>query len=151
MLSSGITLGPHMEAALGMYLSAQYVRNDMAKFVLLITVVECLAGRKQKDEKIVSVVKDLESIVEASNLSDTDKNYLFEQVRRLRQDSIRRSCLNLLKAKFFPSEDIKRFDELYAIRSSIVHEGRIPQKQELLMYQADIERIVERVMQLCLV
>ncbi|KCZ88019.1 hypothetical protein HJA_10570 [Hyphomonas jannaschiana VP2] len=102
---------------------AQFVGHADAKFILLITAVEALSGKAAASTEQISAVEKLCGTLAEFDVGGGVRETLMRTLENAKKPSIRQGYMKKLRS-LLGDEDAKRFDKLYALRSSYVHEGK---------------------------
>lgn len=139
------TLTDKQSLALELYNISRFESLHRARFLTLVTAVECLGSRAKQPEHIISYIDVLIEQTKGS-LLDTEREHLVPRLRELKTESISRSCRNLVN-EYLGQEAMKFFSTCYNIRSKLVHEGSTPKDTRLAR---DVLKLDELVSQLLL-
>ena len=113
--------------------------NDRAKFVMAVSALEPLAEQLDLGSEVYRFVGKLTAVLDADESVPVDlKQSLRGRLLQLRKESVRQA-LHRLCEKWFPGSRRAR-DELdfaYALRSEILHEGRVADLDVILSEQTE--------------
>ena len=109
--------------------AARFESNSRARFVLLVSALETLAVQDDLNDKLGTLIADLQSVVKTAAIAEDGlRQSIIGQVSNLRRESVRRALRRLLKKLEIDESDINQVDEAYQTRSKILHEGkRVPE------------------------
>jgi hypothetical protein len=100
-----------------------YVGRTEAQFILRVSAVEALCGQMELSERYISAVDALQEHLTTMHLEDDVLATLEGTLRYAKRQSIRQAYLAKFRALDLANEG-RRFDELYGLRSKLVHEGQ---------------------------
>jgi hypothetical protein len=120
-----------------LYCAAGFDTAFRSRFLTLMTALEALLDYQPRAPDVVSVVKDLEALVNASSLPPADVKSLIGSLKWLHDESIgqagRRVSRSLLGSRSYAGISAEKFfTRCYELRSTIVHSGRTPPQIDLL-------------------
>jgi hypothetical protein len=112
-----------------------------------MTVLEAFLEYQPRADDVRRVVRQLEDLVESSQVEKREKQSLHGSLRWLYEESIsqagRRTARRLLPdGSYGGKSSDKYFSERYELRSTIVHTGRVPATIDLLDVTNELHRFV---------
>lgn len=126
-------LAPKLELALELYNSTWFEESMSARFLTLITVVECLKDKNKRSTQIQALVKDFSAqIREAKKGLSTppgaealvrELDSFGSSIGNLKYESIKQACKRLLEVRL-GSDEASFFMDCYNERSQAVHDGQ---------------------------
>lgn len=144
-------LSEHLDDGLGLafelYNSHLFEVSSRARFLQLVSTIECLVKPKRQNKTIVEHVENLVELSEKDlaameNVSPDDRRDFIQRLHHLKRESISSACRNLVQ-RYLGDEAVARFQECYNLRSKLVHEGQISSKVELLDHYFELEKITQ--------
>ena len=139
-------LNGRLSLAFELYNSHHFEVSLKARFLQLISVIECLADRQQKKDVIVAHVRELveiskEQLIPTEDISQEDINDFISRLSDLKRESITNACRNLVR-KHLGDNESATFKECYDIRSKLAHTGVIPKGTDLFAHYSKLDYIV---------
>jgi hypothetical protein len=126
--------------AIELYNLSHFETSLKARFLTLISAIECLAQPRNYDEENQMHINHLiEMTKHTPNL--TEKDSMISRLRELKHESISGSCRKLLK-KYLGTEAVKLFIPCYKIRSELLHVGKSSEKYNLEQYMPGLDKMV---------
>ncbi|MGB3478752.1 MAG: hypothetical protein WBB67_06295 [bacterium] len=123
--------------------NASYFESSLpAQFLTLVSAVECLAKREQKETDVINHIEKLISYTRDS-YTGPEKENLISRLGGLKKDSISSSCNKIVK-HYLGRESMEYFCYCYGIRSKILHEGIPPTGIELGADAAKLNKLVSQ-------
>ncbi len=108
--------------ALELYGLSNFESSDRARFLILITCVEALCTREPRAGEQLKVISSLVQVIQKAVLSPSERESLLSVLGEARFESIGKACRRLVKG-YLGENAKKRFQELYDLRSTILHTG----------------------------
>jgi len=144
-------LNPKLSLAFELYNAHFFEASVRAKFLQLISVVECLAEQKPIKANIIKYIECLaivskEELQSLKDISKEEVDYFIQRLHNLKRESIAVACRNLIK-KHLCAQDIVFFKECYNVRSNLVHNGTIKDGADLISYFHKLETLVIKLLQ----
>ena len=131
--------------AIEIYNLAHFEASLNARFLTLITAVECLVEENKRSNDVLGFVDELKNYTE-KRLKNTDHS-LSEKFQNwldlLKNESIRQSCKSLVSV-FLDKESARVFDKHYSTRSALVHSGSVPKNVDLNIVIPELDDLVSR-------
>ena len=130
----------HMLLALELYTSSLVEQNIRSKFLLTVSAFEPLAQQENLGPEVGSFVTRICSELDADlSIPDNLRNSLRDRIRRLQEESVNQA-LQRLCATWFPDDPKakKTIDHVYGLRSGILHEGRLKDRDVDLDYECRV-------------
>jgi hypothetical protein len=122
MFDNNTRLSDKQMLALELYNLSYFESSKRARFITLISAVECLSHQNDRSKDIVSHINELVGVTKKSNLNILDKKKLLNNLNTLKIESISESC-RMLVSNMLGTEKLKEFNSYYKIRSQILHKG----------------------------
>jgi len=123
---------PRIALACDLYTGSFFEKSFAAQFIALITVLEVLKDRDSVSLEVIRLIDDWLSQID--RLEDVEANSFRGQLERMKQLSISRGIGRMI-ARHLGEDRAREIQELYGIRSTLVHDGKIP---------ADLENRLQR-------
>lgn len=138
-------LDKKLSLAFELYNSHFFELSTRAKFLQLISIVECLAKQAKSKKKIIDHLERLISLSkkEVSNLeniSNDEVDYFIQRLHNLKRESISMACQNLIQ-KYLSDDDAAVFKTCYNIRSKLVHDGTVKDEINITDYFHKLESL----------
>ena len=120
---------------------ASFESSDSAKFLSLISALEILSERTERETSQLSLVNNFLSQLNESNLSSTAKKKLVGGLRDLKRISISEACQTFVHKHLGP-ESAARVRMYYKYRGHLVHSGKLPSSVDIHEEQHSLRRVV---------
>lgn len=121
-------LPPGMLTSIQFYAAARMESTYLARFVALMTALECIAEQRIYDDEITGLVNSITETISKdpiflnpSKLQIRDS--LINRLRELKRESIRQAILRVVRDSLGDIEIVRWVDETYNLRSKLLHEG----------------------------
>jgi hypothetical protein len=117
-----LAIGERGKLALELLSASRFEESLRARFLTLVTAIECIAERTARTDEALALVGRFQAQLESSALSRSEKSALGGSLRDLAKESIGSTC----KALVFEhcGMDVARFfTRCYKARSELVHSG----------------------------
>jgi hypothetical protein len=110
-----------------LYCAAFLELNERARFVTVVSALEPLANQESLGPEVSAFVDEALAVLDKTQgLQDGVRASLRGRLSQLRQESVRQALLRLSASWFPQREDVRqRIDRAYALRSELLHEGRL--------------------------
>lgn len=136
--------------ALELYNSSYFEMSVRARFLQLVSTIECLSNSQRQQE---AIIYHLESLVKLSEkklatlqeISADDRKDFVQRLNNLKHESISSACRNLVR-KYLGDEAVSRFRECYNIRSELVHKGQISPEVDLLDHYFELNSMTRNLL-----
>jgi hypothetical protein len=116
-------LKPNQQVAAALLNDSFFNMPPEARFLLRVAAVEALCPRSEQTEEFrASVHRILASLPDFAH-HDPDSQIRRELKRLAKRQTTRRAYMSKIRQRL-GNEEAKRFDELYTLRSSFLHEGK---------------------------
>jgi hypothetical protein len=123
----GFELAPSVSDRAGLALElfsvSRFEASLRARFLTLVSAVECITDRIERDDDALELVRSLRQQLESSQINETDQRQLVGALGDLERRSITSSCKALVAAYCGP-EKAQLFGQCYRARSELVHVGQ---------------------------
>ena len=133
-----------------LFVAAALESNDRARFVMAVSALEPLASQQSMGPDVIKAVDALCDQLDAdTSVSTEHRKTVRERLVQLKRESVRQS-LKRLCARWFPSDALawSHIDRAYGLRSELLHEGRLSDRDVLLNEETDvISRYLRRIYQ----
>ena len=130
--------------AFELYSAAQREPFPRARFLTLVSIVEVLARPRPRTADALALVDSfLQQAGSVPGLAHDERQALTDSLRVLKKQSIRSVCRSHVEAAL-GTEEWREFDRLYAIRSTLTHDGRVD--ADLNVEGTTLEGIVSRLL-----
>lgn len=131
--------------AFELYNSHFFELSIRAKFLQLVSTVECLAKQKRIKDSIIDHLDGLissskEKLPEINGISDDEIDSFVQRLHQLKRESISVACRNLIQ-QYLGNDEVKFFKECYNIRSKLVHDGTIKDGIDIVNYLHKLNNI----------
>lgn len=145
-----MNLNDRLKLAFELYNSHYFETSIHARFLQLITTIECLSEPRKQPDLIVSHIQNIISSSEQhlgtlEGLSNDDRKYFLQRLDQLKQESISSACRNLVH-KHLGTDAVKIFNDCYKIRSKITHKGRTPPNSDLLDHYFKLDQLTRKLL-----
>lgn len=131
--------------AFELYSWSHFESSSRAKFITLVTVIECLSHREKQTQDIVSHIEKLIDVTK-NELADSEEKFsTIERLGDLKRESISNACRKLVD-RYLGKEDMKVFNTCYTIRSQLVHTGKVRKNIDFNEYLFKLNDIVSRLL-----
>jgi hypothetical protein len=146
----GKNLDDQLTLAFEIYNSHYFEMSLRARFLQLITVVECLAERRRQKDAIINHIKSLVEFSEqhlavSEEVNREDIDSLVQGINNLKRESISTACRSLIR-KHLGEEEAIVFKKCYDIRSKLSHKGAISSEADLMDYYSKLMIISNRLL-----
>jgi hypothetical protein len=128
--------------ALELYSLSHFESSLRARFLTLISSVECLSSPEQKGESVIAHLDNLIDMTKQS-LQCPETDSIISQLGDLKKESISSSCRKLI-ARYLGQDAAKLFNNCYDIRSKLVHKGDAPEGINLGVYTPQLDELVSQ-------
>lgn len=130
--------------SLELYSASHFESSLRAKFLILVSVVECLAARDEKSGDVIAFIEELINYTKTNyKESGKEKSNLISRLGNLKRNSISVSC-NKLVEYYLGEESMKYFSYCYDIRSKILHDGNPPASTDLGVELPKLDKLASR-------
>lgn len=134
-----------LSLAFELYTSHFFESSIHARFLQLISIVECLAKQERQKKNIINHLERLiclskNELSEAKDISDKEMDYFIERLHNLKRESIAVACRNLIQ-KYLGNEEAATFKNCYNVRSQLVHDGSIKEGLDIVEYHNKIHSL----------
>lgn len=109
--------------ALELFSASRFEASLRARFLTLVSAVECIAERPFRAADALALVESFRAQLNADNLNEVDQSQLIGAFRDLKRRSIGGSCKALVE-RHCGVEKANHFGKCYKARSELVHDGR---------------------------
>lgn len=144
-------LSDNEKLALELYSSIYFEPSIKSKYILLVTIIECLSEARKYSTDIKNMLKEFSQIMnkyfsDDNFLKDNSekeriKNSLKDRINELSRESISKACQRYIKETLGENK-VDKFIEIYKIRSFLVHAGTVP------LSESDIRNKVNEIQKL---
>lgn len=112
--------------AIELYNQSFFENTIRARFLTLISVIECLATTEKISAQTVALIDEFIVSVEDKLEDDAygERDDIINRLGYLKQESISSACRKIIR-KYIGEEYVKRFKQLYNLRSNLVHRGAV--------------------------
>ncbi len=115
--------------AFEIYNSHYFEISIRARFLQLVSVIECLSEPQRHHKDIIDHLENLVRLSEKKLLAlqkipADDRKFFLQRLNNLKRESIGSACRNLIR-KYLDEEEATHFKECYNIRSKLLHTGTI--------------------------
>ena len=138
-------LNDKQSLALELYNMSHFETSQRAKFITLISAIECLSEQKERSNAIIAHLNDLGAITNNSELDKSEKDSLLKNYEYLKKESHTASCSKLIKEKL-DKEAAEAFRKYYDIRGDIVHEGKPKEGIDLANELSGLDNLVSKLL-----
>jgi hypothetical protein len=116
--------------ALELYGASHYEKSDRARFITLVLAAEVLLEPRERENSTKEIVRGLIEYTKGSQLGKEEKDSIIGSLRWLYKESISKSLRDMIErhlgAREYGNMIAKKFiDHCYAIRSKLVHTGKV--------------------------
>jgi hypothetical protein len=113
--------------SLELYCTAQMEMNERARFLTVVSALEPLAKQHGLGPEVCQFVDHtLASLAGTKEISENLRESLAGRLHQLREESVRQALFRLCQSWFPGKTDVrKRLDRAYALRSELLHEGKL--------------------------
>ena len=141
-----VVFNDKLNLALELYNQSYFELTMRARFLTLISVIECLTEPDKESEKIISLLDGFIETIKTTekDVSLDERNAICNRLGNLKRESISSACRNLIR-KYIGEEFVKRFTFLYGLRSELVHNGKLPEGTNLGDVLQELENIASNV------
>ena len=127
--------------ALELYGLSHFESSQRARFLILISCVESLSPRESRPAGSLRLLDCLAEMVSLSGLEVGEKDSLNDVLKNARSESIGRACRKLVRVHL-GEKALKKFQDLYDLRSGILHAGTCPVDEDIDSATFDLDRMV---------
>jgi hypothetical protein len=125
---SGTLLSERQLLAAQLFCASQF-EATRTRFITLSIAVEVLAERASRGLEALSFLSEVSARLDASQVPDQEKHSLRSALKDLKEESISRSCRNLISSrlpdrKYLELDAASFFGDCYRTRCQLVHDGR---------------------------
>lgn len=125
--AEGYSLAPALSErsilALELFSASRFEASLRARFLTLVSAIECIAERPRRADDAMELVKSFQKQLRDAKLNDTDHAQLVGGLKDLQNRSIGGSCKTLV-AEHCGADKANFFGDCYKARSRLVHRGR---------------------------
>lgn len=123
--------------AIELYNSTSYLSrvNNSARFILLMSAIECIIVQKEIDDRAIHILDNAKKEIEKLSLNETEKESILKSLEFAKKKSISKSGKSTVNELFLNSNieyngfnPIVFFNKAYDLRSKLVHDGRTETK-----------------------
>jgi len=140
---AGYALAPFVSdrsaLALELFSASRFEGSVRARFLTLVSAVECIATRPPRGGSAVTLVRSFQNILNQSLVDDVDRSQLQGSLQDLERRSITGTCKALVEDHCV-TERARLFVKCYHARSKLVHEGRT--EIDIGAHVHDLEQVV---------
>jgi hypothetical protein len=137
-----------LRLGMDLFIDAGFHEDPYGAFLLRVTALEVLAETPRHAEVVQDAISRWKrEVAELDRFGQTDdvRNSLIGSLNYLRKRSISRSVQELVRGEIGP-EEAKRAEELYTLRSGMVHDGSVPERGALITALQELTEIVKTVL-----
>lgn len=127
-----------------LYGASHFETSPRAKFLSLITAVECLCVQDRNSKAVLEHVDNLINLTEV-NFTGPEKENIISRLGQLKRESISSACKKIVTDNL-EKEDILQFEDLYNVRSRMLHDGRTPEGVDLGTEVLKLDKIVSKLL-----
>ncbi|WP_347924400.1 hypothetical protein [Pontimicrobium sp. SW4] len=118
--------------AIELYNSISYLSrvNNSARFILLMSAIECIIIQKEIDERAIHILDNAEKEIKNLSLNKTEKDSILNSIEFAKKKSINKSGKATVQELFLNSSieyngfnPVVFFSKAYDLRSRLVHDG----------------------------
>ncbi len=132
-------LTPREKIALELVSARYFELSLMTRFTMLITAIESLTEECVRNEAEVKEIRELTECARKRDFSHSVRS----AVGRLKYMPVGQACQGLLRETLGP-DDAQKFKRLYGTRSGYLHDGSVPDDEELVAAFGELDDIVWR-------
>lgn len=115
--------------------------SSRARFLTLVSAVECLCIRQPHSAEVIEQVKTLKDFISKSDLPKEEKESLLNGLGNLQKDSISKTARKLVK-EYLGDDAMKRFQKFYEVRSRILHDGIVSEVENIGTLVIELDKLV---------
>jgi len=130
--------------AFDLYGLSHFQSSLTAKFISLISAIECLSIRESCSQATIDFVDELIKHARDNYKGDNKQN-IKDRLRELKKESITKSCERFINSHL-GSEKASAFKRLYKIRSEFIHEGKIAKNTNMGKSVLEADEIVSQLL-----
>ena len=104
--------------------------SSRARFLTLVSAVECLCDREARSDTAIQHIRSLTETTSKAELAEGEKQSLLNGLGNLQRESISKSARNLVK-KLLGKEAMGLFHTCYEVRSRMLHDGSLADEIEI--------------------
>lgn len=108
--------------SLELYNMSYFETSQRARFITLISAIECLCDRERRSDNAFKHIESLAEMTRKSNLATNEKKSFLNNISNLKTESISESCKKLVKTCLGVEYEAE-FNKYYKIRSQMSHKG----------------------------
>lgn len=147
ILSSLAALGEELQNALEIWNLSRFYPNSMGRYLLNICAIECVVEHCCVCQEILSWLDKSIYDFDKIKCNGEDKKIFRQRLEYLRQDSISSAGRHLFR-RVFPNgidgiESGKYFNDIYSIRSQMVHSGKYNQQVVPENFESTISELLK--------
>lgn len=129
--------------ALELYNTSHFESSLRARFLTLVTAVECLCIQDEQPDPVVKYVETLIEQAKKSGIEAVQENSFLGRLGALKIESISKSCRRLVE-KHLDVGAVDLFQECYDIRSDLSHDGKCQEGVDLGTYTPELDKLVSQ-------
>lgn len=129
--------------ALELYNTSHFESSLRARFLTLVTAIECLCVRATRPKTVLDFLKKLIDTTEGADLEPPERKSLIDGLKNLKTESVRKSCLQLAE-KHLGGDAMSLFQECYSIRGGLAHDGKCPGGADIGTYTPKLDKLVSQ-------